>query len=156
MVSLSQLGFTIFIASTVAGCGLAQQRQLQERQLAVQQNAKEIVEGCRARFSESAKDAIERAKCFNQADELLASVVPFPDLIHLRIAKRSELAEKQAAGKVSRSQAVLELAELQTNLVTEEQRRSNAARSVRAQEVSAIAASMPTTCTRIRNSMTCF
>lgn len=85
---------------------------------------------CRARFSESDKDAVARAKCFNEADEKYASTTRYPDLAYLLIAKRSELAERQAAGKITRAQFRLELSELGTRLASEEQRRNNDADAV--------------------------
>jgi hypothetical protein len=89
---------------------------------------------CRARFSESDKDAVARAKCFNEADEKYASTTRYPDLAYLLIAKRSELAERQAAGKITRAQFRLELSELGTRLASEEQRRNNDADAVAPQQ----------------------
>jgi hypothetical protein len=149
------LSFTL-VAMSLAGCGLIAQREQQERIAAVQEQAKQMVEGCKARFSEDAKDAIARAKCFNEADALLKTVFRDTDLMDLRIAKRTELAEQQSRGKITRAQAMLELAELQSRLVTESQRRLNSDRSVRAQELTALAANSPTTCNKIGNSVTCF
>jgi hypothetical protein len=89
---------------------------------------------CRARFSESDKDAVARAKCFNEADEKYAPTTRYPDLAYLLIAKRSELAERQAVGKITRAQFRLELSELGTRLASEEQRRNNDANAVAAQQ----------------------
>jgi len=100
--------------------------------------------------------AIARAQCFNDADKVYCQIVRYPDLIDLRIAKRMEVAEGIASGKITCAQGMLELSQLQTQLVDEEQKRSLAARSVRAQEAAAITASSPTTCTKYRNSVVCF
>jgi hypothetical protein len=99
---------------------------------AVQQH-KEDNEACRARFSESNKDAIARATCFNDADKKYAPTTRYPDLAALIIAKRTELAEKQATGKITHAELALELQQLVTQLVSEEQRRNNAASAVAAQ-----------------------
>ena len=106
-------------------------------------------------FSEERKDAIARTKCFNDADQAYMPFSTAPDLVQLRMAKRSELAERVVAGKITRAQAILELTELNANLVTEDQRRRNANQSVAAQQQAATAATIgainagaPRTCTR--------
>jgi hypothetical protein len=91
--------------------------------------------------------AIARAQCFNDADKTYRQIASYPDLVDLRIAKRMEVAERIAYGKITRAQGMLELSELQTQLVDEEQKRSLADRSVQAQETAAAAAASPTTCT---------
>lgn len=107
-------------------------------------NNKTNAETCQTRFSKNASDAVARAKCFNNADALSLPISPIRDLINLRIAKRTELAERQAAGKITRAQVVLELGQLNSQIESEWQSRSNSNRSVRAQEVSAAAAVMST------------
>ena len=120
-------------------------------------------ESCTASFSEEPKDAIARAKCFNAADEAYAPYTGSPDLIRLRIAKRTEIAERMATGKITRAQGVLELAELNASLTSEDQRRKNANHSVAAQQqaataatIGALSAGAPRTCTRIGNSVSCY
>lgn len=101
---------------------------------AVQQHGEDIAT-CRARFSESNKDAVARAKCFNEADAQYApALTSYPDLVNLVIAKRTELAERQAAGKITRAQSMFELQQLVTQVISEEQRRNNAALGVATQQ----------------------
>lgn len=89
---------------------------------------------CHATFSESNKDAIALAKCLSEADNKYAPFTRYPDLQHLLTAKRSELAERQAAGKITRAEMVLEFSKLSAELTSEEQRRDNDASAVAAQQ----------------------
>lgn len=134
---------TIVICLTIAlaGCALQQEQQAQQAQrerqamlAAAAQQHNEDFAACRARFSQSNKDAVARATCFNEADKKYAPTTRYPDLTALVIAKRTELAERQAAGKITRAQFELELQQLVTQLVSEEQRRNNEANAVAAQE----------------------
>jgi hypothetical protein len=155
---LNRFLFLIF-AFSLAGCALTAQQERQAKISATTEEAKSDFAYCSVGFSEADHDAIARAKCLNAADEKLRTVVAYPDLINLRIAKRAELAERQSTGKITRAQAVLEFAQTNTQIETEFQRRATADRSVRAQETAAgaaVAATLPTTCTRIGNSVTCF
>jgi hypothetical protein len=151
------------LAFGLAGCGLAMQREQQEKLAAANHQLKEASEACQASFSEERKDAIARAKCFNDADKAFMPFSTAPDLVSLRIAKRSEVAERIAQGKITRAQGVLELSELNTNLVSEDQRRRNSNQSVAAQQQAATAATIgainagaPRTCTKIGNSVNCY
>jgi hypothetical protein len=112
--------------------GPAQERQ--EMLAAAVQQHNEDFTTCGATYSESNKDAIARAKCFNDADQKYAPTTKYPDLINLVIAKRTELAERQSAGKITHAQAMLELQQLITQLVSEEQRRNGDANAVAAQQ----------------------
>lgn len=98
--------------------------QVTETLAAASEQHQADVAACQATFSESNKEAIARAKCFNEADAKYNSTTRYPDLINLVIAKRTELAERQAAGKITHAQATLELRQLMTQLVSEEQRRN--------------------------------
>jgi hypothetical protein len=146
----------MLIAFAMTGCGLAAQRERAAQVASMRETVKNAIETCQAQYTELPKDAIARAACFNNADRILKPIVPYPDLIDLRIAKRSEVAERIASGKITRAQGILELSQLNTQLVDEEQKRSLADRSVRAQETAAAAAIAPTTCTKYGNSVTCF
>ena len=94
---------------------------------------------CKAKFSESDAVAVARANCFNEADKKYAPSTAYPDLTYLMMAKRSELAERQQAGKTTAAQANFEFQQTATQVVSEEQRRRNAAEALAAQQ-SAIAA----------------
>jgi len=153
----------IVFALMLAGCGLSRQQEQQAARAAALEQLKAANATCQAAYSEEAKDAIARAKCFNAADQAYMPFSDAPDLLSLRIAKRSELAERMAAGKITRAQAVLELSQLNANLVSEDQRRRNANQSVAAQQQAAAAATIgainagaPRTCTRFGNTVNCY
>jgi hypothetical protein len=128
------------IAIGLTGCAETAQ---QARQAAAVRQAKETDAACVAKFSESNHDAVARAKCINDAEKIIKSVSEYPDLVDLRIAKRAELAERQAAGQITRAQLVFEMSELTTSISSEAQRRDASNRIARAQEVSAAAAMYP-------------
>ena len=142
MRALAVLALTIGLA----GCGFGAQREHQQLVAAGMQQWQEANLACGARYSEDVSNAMARARCLNSADENLKQAIlyPYPDLINLRMAKRIELAEKAEAGKITRAQMVLEWSQLLTQLASEEQRRSDSGRSVRAQEVSAQSAAAST------------
>lgn len=102
--------------------GCAQQQRQAMVAAAAQQRQAAIAE-CGQRFSESNKDAIARAKCLNAADAIMVPFETYPDLPSLVMAKRIELAEKQAAGKITHAQVVLETNQLIAQVVSETQRR---------------------------------
>jgi hypothetical protein len=162
--------FGIATLCLLTGCGLAaqqeQQAALQAQQAAgaaaAQQHLADV-RLCQTSFSESNKDAVARARCFAIADEKLKPFQRNPDLTNLAIAKRNELAERQAAGKITRAQFVLELSQQTSWAMSEEQRRDNANQSVAAQQQAATAATIgainagaPRSCTRIGNTMNCY
>jgi hypothetical protein len=133
--------FLITIPVAVIAIGLAScaETAQQAREAGAFQQAKEAETVCVAKFSESDHDAVARAKCINDAEKIIKSVYRYPDLVDLRIAKRVELAERQAAGKITRAQLVLALRELTTSITSEEQQRDASSRVARAQEMSAAA-----------------
>lgn len=112
------------------------------RAAAAQQAAQQLATdyaACRKNFSESNRNAVARAKCFNEADAKYAPTTRYPDLMRLVMAKRSELAERQAVGKITHAQFVLELSQQVTQAVSEEQRR-NAENNAIAVQQNAVAA----------------
>ena len=114
----------VALACLLSGC--AEQEAQQHRQAiaaAAFQEHREESAACVAKFSASDKDAVARANCLNAADKKYATTLVYPDLQYLLIAKRSELAEKQAAGKITYAQSSLEFSQLMTQLKSEEQRR---------------------------------
>lgn len=140
METVAKIALALLICCSVGACGLAA-RQERDQQLAIAVEQQRIsVEACGKKFSESNKDAVAIARCKDDADKAYMPFARNPDLISLRMAKRMELAERQAAGKITRAQALLEMAETQTSLMTEEQRRDNANQSVAAQQQAADAA----------------
>jgi threonine dehydratase len=85
---------TVGLVLAMAGCASQQASQAQQAQrerqatlaAAVQQHNEDFA-ACRARFSEGAKDALARAKCFNKADERFVPTVRYSDLVALVVAK---------------------------------------------------------------------
>jgi hypothetical protein len=110
-----------------------QTQQLHEMLAAAVRQHNEDFATCLTKFSESNKDAVARAECFNEADRKFAPTTKYPDLIALMIAKRTELAERQAEGKITRAQVMFEQQQLLTQLISEEQRRNSEANAVAAQ-----------------------
>jgi hypothetical protein len=124
----------------LAGCASEQQQQRQQQAMAgaaAREQYRTDSEACKAKFSESNKDAVARADCFNEADRKYIPTTRYPDLEYLLIAKRTELAERQAAGKITHAQAALELQQLRTQLTSEEQRRNNANAAAAANDTAA-------------------
>ena len=96
--------------------------------------AKATVENCRTKFSESPKDAVARATCFNDADTLFRNFARFPDLVDGRIAKRTILAKQLSDGAITHQQALQEFSTFNRSLVGEEVRRLKAKTPIAAQE----------------------
>lgn len=158
-----RIAIAIVVAASLCGCGLAARQEAAEKFRAAQERHTAESQMCVQQFDDSAAVAIARAKCLNAADQTFAPFTPAADLISLRMAKRLELSERRAAGKITFAQASLEFAELNSSITTEAQRRQNANMSAAAQRQSAAAATMsainassPRTCTRYGNSVTCF
>jgi hypothetical protein len=104
-------------------CGTAQKQDpSQMSPTEIVEKARTIIAGCNA-IPELPKDAVNRAKCFNDADTLLAPIARFPDLVEQRIAKRTELAQAMASGSITRAKAVSDFTEVNRQLVAEEFKR---------------------------------
>ena len=108
----------LVMAFALAGC-LATQHQQSERATEIKQAADAAYQACQSQYSELPKDAIARAKCINDAEATLKPVVNYPDLIDLKMAKRAELAEQMANGKITRTEATLEFSQFVTGLIDE-------------------------------------
>jgi hypothetical protein len=97
----------------LTGCAEQQAQQAWQAQQAMVaaagQQFKADSDACTTTFSEKDSDAIARAKCINNAEEKEIRFVGSPDLHNLRMAKRIELAEKQAAHKITRAELMLQL-----------------------------------------------
>lgn len=91
------------------------------------------------------KTAVARARCQNAVDnEYVRPRLRTPDLLDLYQAERLALAEKVDAGAMTLAEADLKLAEMKTEIVSEDQRRTTNAQMAGA----AMMAAMPhsTTC----------
>jgi len=82
-----------------------------------------------------------RARCKNEAHELVRQHIPFPDLMDTMNAQRLAIAEREQRGQISEAQAAAEFARVNSAAVSEEQRRLAANQVARAQTLSAIAQS---------------
>lgn len=157
---MRRAGAIFLLAVALSACGLGRQRAEREAAFAESRAASQA---CMARYPDTPKDAIAGAACLNEAEKIVRPYMPFPDLLDLRLAGRQEIAERYAAGRISKAQMNLEGSQLQASLVGEEQRRINSNRSVAAQQTAAsaavagaAAASAPRTCTRTFDTVTCF
>ena len=91
------------------------------------------------------KPAIADAKCLNAVDdEFLRPRLRTTDLLDLYHAERLELAEKVDAGAKTPTEAELKLAQVKTEIVSEDQHRTNNARMAAAAMMAATPG--PTTC----------
>src|SRR5262245_6862244 len=152
----------LILAGALSACGMVAERQRQAEYEAALQRYQTANDAC-AKFSEAREHAIARARCFNDADLAFMPFDQTPDLRHLLIARRTEIAERRAAGKITFAQAQVEMSELATSLTAEHQRRLNANASVAAQEQAAAAATLsaikqgaPRRCTAVGNTVSCF
>jgi hypothetical protein len=91
------------------------------------------------------KPAIAAAKCQNAVDdEYIRPRTRAPDLLDLYHAERVELAEKVDAGAMTPAEADLKLAQMKTEIVSEDERRHNNATMAAAAIMAATPG--PTTC----------
>jgi hypothetical protein len=150
---------TLVLAFLCAGCGLARQAELKAKHEAAVAEIKIAQQECiDLHKSGELKTFTARAKCLNDADDRIVRPLfgANGDLLNLRQATRLSLAEKVDQKRMSEAEAQLEFAKMNSEIVSEEQRRINANRSVGAQEAAAAAASSPVTCTRFGKTTTCF
>jgi hypothetical protein len=87
----------------------------------------------------------------------MLAFVPYPDLIELKFANRLTMAAKIDRGTITSEDAILESARLNSQVVSEYERRVTAAAQGVAANAAASAAyrGLGVTCTRLGNTMTC-
>jgi hypothetical protein len=142
------------LSCELAGCGLARQAEIRERNEAIRAASNDAVAVCNTK---QFKLATARAQCLNDAERPLAQIAPdYADLFSVKLATRYALAEQIDRGQITQAQADLEMAKANANLVTSGKQRLNADRAVEAQEAAAAAASNSVTCNRWGNSVTCY
>jgi PBP1b-binding outer membrane lipoprotein LpoB len=91
------------------------------------------------------KPAVSKAKCLNGVDdEYIRPRMRMPDLLDLYYAERVELAEKVDAGAMTPAEADLKLAQMKTEVISEDERRRNNATMAAAATMAATPG--PTTC----------
>ncbi len=130
---------TIVLALMLSGCALIQQQRYKAAQAKLEAATLE----CRAkRLAGELKSFVESAQCSNPQMIAAFREVDYPhmDLINLVAASRLVGAEKVDKGELTEAEFQLQLAELQTRIVSEEQRRNLAAANARSQAQSARAA----------------
>jgi hypothetical protein len=94
-----------------------------------------------------------------QANMMMLSVAPYPDIVQAFAAQRIAIAEKADQKVITVAEADAQIAQARSSSLAEIQRRSLASRAVAAQEQSAAAAAAapgPFTCTSFGNTTTCF
>jgi hypothetical protein len=120
----------------LAGCGLAREAQLQREQEA---KYKETLKAC------ATMQPVRWAQCQTEAENQYFGALKnsaYGDLLTLKQAKRAEIASRLQSGQITKAQADVELASLNSQLVSEAQRRQATNRIAAAQESAAAAASM--------------
>jgi len=141
----------------VASCGLARQREMQERIAALNAQSQAASEACDNSFpAGNPKTAVARAKCQVDALAIRRPIVTYPDLMDSFIATRMSVAEQIQNDHLTIAQGNEIIANKRSELVSEEQRRNLAQRAVAAQESAAAAswaASGPVSCTKIGNTV---
>jgi hypothetical protein len=152
----SRVATMLFVAVMMAGCGMIARREAEERRVAIRTEAQAAIQVCREQYPEGAKP-MARARCFNSAEEIMRPLFPYPDLLDLRMATRTSLAEKEEHGQLTHNDAVLQFAQFHSQNVAEEQRRLNSNRSTAAQELAADSAGdKSVTCNRFGNTVSCY
>ena len=149
----------VMLCVTLAGCGLAARKQRQEEMAAAVAAKDQGIAACKAQYPDQNKDFVVRNKCSFEAAKIVRPFVTYPDLFDQSWATVAVLAEQLQAKKITRAEADLQLAQLNSQITADEQRRNLANRSVAAEESAAAAAwsaSGPVTCNRIGNTTTCF
>ena len=143
-----------------AGCGLARQQEAQAKAAALQVQHKAALQGCDEKVpSGNPKTTVARAQCINAAIGILRPLVPYPDLLDLTQAHLLAAAERVEKGQLTIAQASELIAQKNSEIAAEEQRRNLANRAVAAQEGVAAAnlmAAGPRSCTRYGNTVNCF
>ena len=114
--------FIVLVTVTAASAGFLLSGCAEQKLQQAQQQLAADYMTCRATFPES----VARANCLSEADAKYIPTTRYPDLSGRLMAKRSELAERRAAGQITGAQAVLEYEQFRSQVASEEQRRDNA------------------------------
>jgi hypothetical protein len=157
---LGRSALLLLLALSLGGCGLARRAELEKQMVALKEQSQAATEACRAKPLTS---YVERAKCLNDAAQIARPTAPYPDLLDVLLAQRVEIASRVDKKMITPEEGQLEYAKVVSQATTESQQRSLAGRSVAAQEQSAAAASqaawaasMPVSCSKFGNTVTCF
>ncbi len=140
------------LAVSLSGCGVIAANQRAEANAKSRAAFSAGVEACNQQFPDRVRQAVARAECLNAAQTThLHPTVPYPDLLVQVNATRLATAEQVQSGRMTVAQADLQLSQVVSQVVSEDQRRSLASRSVAAQE----AANAPVFCNRVGNTTIC-
>lgn len=148
----------IFLCLAVSGCANAARVEREEKAKAASAEFVSARSQCGSRYP-SAKDAVSRANCINDATQIIRQYLPYPDLLDQENAARLLISEQIAGGKITPAEGGVRFAKMHSDVVAEEQRRTLAGRAVSAQERTAAAAwraSDPVSCTKYGNTVSCF
>lgn len=143
------------LALSTCGCGLMAQQQRREALQAAQEAAKAGLAACKAQYPETSGQAVARNKCGAQAALPLRAFSTDPDLFDQMWAYSAVIAEKLDHGQLTVAEAKQLVAEKQSAIIAEAQRRNVANRSVAAQEAVAMEATMPVICNRVGTTTIC-
>jgi hypothetical protein len=154
-------------ALTLAGCDLAQQAKIREEAALPTKTLDAQIAECKRRYPDRhRKPVTPRIKCFNEADlnyhaDLLYTVVnPQLDLVRSFTAQRLVIGERYDNGRLSQAEFDAEMASAEVDYNSRVLQRQNEAEMIAAAQSQAAAAraaaSSPTTCTRLGNSVTCY
>ncbi|WP_024520513.1 hypothetical protein [Bradyrhizobium sp. Tv2a-2] len=149
----------VALCAALGGCGLMAMKQRQEQMAAAIAAKDQGIGACKAQYPDENKDFVARNKCSFEAAKVVRPFATYPDLFDKSWATVAVLAEELDAKKITRAQGELQLAQMNSEIIAEEQRRNLANRSVAAQESAASAAwmaSRPVTCNRVGTSTTCY
>lgn len=142
----------------LSGCGLARQKEAQDRANSAAAELRAGMDSCNNQFPKQQNTAVARAHCIAEATAPWRPLVPFPDLFDQDVANRNLLAERWQTGKITQAEYEAQFYQMHSQIVAEEQRRSLAGRSVNAQETAAAAAvlsSGPVVCNRVGSTTIC-
>src|SRR3954454_19610551 len=111
-------------AALISGHGLASQLEQTAQVASLEIQARAATDDCDRKFQPGDRSvATARAKCLNDALEILAPALGYDDLIRLYVAARMAIAERFEAGLISYAQAEKELSREITKVVAETKRR---------------------------------
>ena len=141
---LMKLAAVVAIGLLASGCAMALQRQVSD-----EVNAAKAA--CAAR---TFRNHVEKARCYNAAEQTIAAYYDKPDLLQLRLAARLAISERIDRGQITEAQGELEFAQIGMQIGSQEATRNSTAAMAAA--ATQIATPRSTTCNRIGNTVTCF
>lgn len=141
-------GICAILGALLTGCSTTQS----EFTKAVAEARPEL-EQCETKYPFRRGTAVARMNCLAEVrNRRVRHVMPHRDLLDLQNAAQLNIASRLDRGQISQEEAQLALAQQNTQVIGEMDRRDLARRAVRAAE----AASDPVTCTRTGNTTFCY